>query len=112
MNGFDQDYFNDKNKFHKSKQDYNRKERLVPKQRDDKVEDNISIKLHEDDNDSLSSYRSTTNASSQESVLSQPSSRSVLNPPDNIYNKRRDKKKKSKFSLIYIQMHINILYRT
>ena len=104
MNCFDQVDLNMKNGFHRSKQDHHSKERLAQQRKDNKFDDNLSMKSHEDDDGSLSSYQSTTSANSQDPSLSQHSSRSVLDLPN--------QKTKSKFSLIYIQMHINILLRT
>jgi hypothetical protein len=75
---FYQNDLNDKTKFHKPKQDHSNKERLVRKQKDNKFDDNISIKSHESDNDSLLSYQSESSTSSQESFESQRSPGSVL----------------------------------
>jgi hypothetical protein len=50
---FYQNDLNDKTKFHKPKQDHSNKERLVRKQKDNKFDDNMSIKSHESDNDRL-----------------------------------------------------------
>jgi len=92
MHCFDQVNLNVKNDFHKPKQDHYTRERLPQQQ---KTEEHHSMQSLEDDNDSLSSYRS---ASSQESILSQHSSRSILDPPTAIH-----KKPTSKFSWIYSQ---------
>jgi hypothetical protein len=112
MNCFDQVDLNVKNEFYKPKQDHNSRERLVQQQKDNKFDDNLSKTSHEDDNDSVSSYRSTTSANSQQSFLSQHSTRSVLDLPDNSHLKHRNKEEKSKFSLICIQIHIDTHFST
>ncbi len=68
-------HFNDNDRFHQPKQDHTSEEKL------------------NENNESLSSDRSAT---SQESILSQHSSRSILDPPTHIH-----KKPTSKFSWIY-----------
>jgi hypothetical protein len=80
MNCFDQIDLNVKNEFQKPKQDQSLSQQL---QENNKFDDNQS---HEDD-DSLSSYQSTTSADSPKSFLSQHSSRSVLDLPTNIQKK-------------------------
>jgi hypothetical protein len=114
MNYFDHVDLNVKNEFPKPKQDHHIEEKLSQQPKDNKFDDNISIKSPEDDNDSLSSYQSTTSEISQQSFSSQQSSRSVLDLPDNIPKKHSKNKKKSQFSLIVIQIYIytSTLFRT
>jgi hypothetical protein len=102
MNCFDQVDLNVTNEFRKPKQDHHSDERLIQQRKKSKSDDDLSMKSQEDDDDddSLSSYQSTTSANSQNSFVSQHSSRSVLDLPENLQKKHKTKKKKSKFSLI------------
>ncbi|CAF4348871.1 unnamed protein product, partial [Rotaria sp. Silwood2] len=89
MGYFDKNDFEDENTSRKVKQSHTNKDRFFRKEKDKKVNDNISMKSRQDDNDSLSSYRSRISETSQHSILSKHSSQSIFNLPSNIHKKQK-----------------------
>ncbi|CAF3867335.1 unnamed protein product [Rotaria sp. Silwood1] len=98
MDCFDKNDFENGNKSHKLKENHRNKEKFVEKKKDKKLNDYISMKSHQDDNDSLSSYPSRTSEISQHSILSKHSLQSIVDLPNHKQKKQKKnlKKKHSK----------------
>ena len=99
MNCLNEINLNINNKIPQSKQEYQMKKDIIQP-----FEDDISIISPEDDDDSLSSYQSTN---SQQTLLSQQSTKSILNLPNNNIQKKlsKTKKKSNIFFNVYTSKH-------